>query len=109
MIVFPCEFPVPEDCVASRKDLISLLSMSSDPTPPATVEDIREEVEEEEADSHDETSTEAALRSLLGEPDLNIPVEVRPVVLEKWRRLRSNLDSSRPRKPGDPNRIDAGK
>ena len=38
----------------------------------------------------------------------DIPEKVRPILLEKWKRLRSDLDSSKPRGTTDPKREDAG-
>ena len=39
----------------------------------------------------------------------DIPERVRPILLEKWRLLRSNLDSSQSRRRADPTKGDAGK
>ena len=38
----------------------------------------------------------------------DIPEKVRPILLEKWKRLRSDLDSSKPRGATDPIRDNAG-
>lgn len=38
-----------------------------------------------------------------------IPERIRPLLLDKWTRLRSNLDSSRPHEPDDPSNRNAGK
>ena len=67
----------------------------------------------------EEESVKLALASLFSDPNLqggssdanegslnveDIPEKVRPILLDKWKRLRSNLDSSRPREPGEPAR-----
>ena len=67
----------------------------------------------------EEESVKLALASLFSDPNLqggssdadegnlnveDIPEKIRPILLDKWKRLRSNLDSSRPREPGEPAR-----
>ena len=74
--------------------------------------------------STDDENVKLALASFFSDPRLqgevdddsqnqlnveDIPERVRPILLDKWRRLRSNLDSSRPRGATDPNRGSAGK
>ena len=72
----------------------------------------------------DDENVKLALASFFSDPQLqgevdddrqnrlnveDIPERVRPILLDKWRRLRSNLDSSRSRGPVDPNRGGAGR
>ena len=78
--------------------------------------DLRMEKKSEEHASEQE-SVKLALASLFSESSLpggstdttegnlnveDIPEKIRPILLDKWQRLRSNLDSSKPREPGQP-------
>ena len=70
----------------------------------------------------DDESVKLALASLFSVPSCqtggdgggesfdveDIPEKVRPILLEKWKRLRSDLDSSKPRGATDPKRGNAG-
>ena len=73
--------------------------------------DLRMEKKSEE-DGSEQESVKLALASLFSDPTLqggsgdtaeghlnveDIPEKIRPILLEKWQRLRSNLDSSRHR------------
>jgi len=90
---------------------------------PSVDEQDREENKGEERTT-DEESVKLALATLFSDPGLqgeddgenetqlnveDIPERVRPILLDKWRRLRSKLDFSKPSVQGDPLRGNTGK
>ena len=83
-----------------------------------------QEPEENKGQGSNEESVKLALASLFSEPGLqgevneeneaqlnveDIPENVRPILLDKWRRLRSKLDFSRPSVQGEHPKGNAGK
>ncbi len=53
-------------------------------------------------------SGETSFQALFADVAADVPVELQTVILQKWKKIRAELDESRPRAVGDPNRENFG-